>query len=231
MENKTAILFFARTAATELRHKKLCNKNIIANTRLHSFLYKKTLSEIYKTKLPVIICHEHKQMGNDFGSRYNNAIKNCFSKGYSSVIAIGSDCPQLKAVDILYSHYQLAKGNNVLGPDNRGGIYLMGIQQNQFLNIDLKNIKWHSSGVLSQLQTSLKQVSAKVCLLNKLMDVNSEKDILQLINQYAKNVFIKILQAIIFNISLTFPNYFNKYKQLSFLTTSTFRGPPALLLI
>ena len=231
MENKTVILFFARTAAAEMRHKKLCKKGNNVNSRLHLFLYKKTLTEIYKTGLPFIVCHEDKQIGNNFGSRYNNAVKDCFSKGYNSVIAIGSDCPQLKAADIIYSQHQLIKGNNILGPDNRGGIYLMGIQQKHFANIDFKNIEWHSKHVYSQLQTCFAPLSATTFLLHKLNDVNVEKDVLQLIEQCAKNVFVEVLQQIIFGTRLTFSFSFNCFKQLFYNYNTTFRGPPALLFI
>ncbi|MBC7651838.1 MAG: DUF2064 domain-containing protein [Deinococcales bacterium] len=231
MENKTVILFFARTAAAEMRHKKLCNKGNTVNSQLHLFLYKKTLAEIYKSELPFIVYHQDNQIGNDFGTRYNNAIKDCFSKGYNSVIAIGSDCPQLKAADILFSHQQLIKGNNVLGPDNRGGIYLMGIQQKQFANINLKNIKWHSKLVFSQLQSGFASLSETTFFLHKLNDVNVEKDILKLIKQYAKNIFVEILQQIIFGTRLSFSFFFHYYKQFLYLNNTTFRGPPALLFI
>ena len=214
-----------------MRHKKLCKKANTINTRLHTFLYNKTLSEISKTGLPVITCHEATQKGNDFGSRYSNAIKHCFDNGYDSVIIIGADCPQLKAEDILYSHQQLTKGNTVLGPDNRGGIYLMGVQKTQFCALDFTTIKWHSSAVLSQLQGGFAAISATVCLLNNLTDVNSEKDVLHLIKNYAKNIFVQALQKIIFGFQSIYSFFFNCYKHFFLLHQCSLRGPPALLFI
>ena len=231
MKNKSVILFFARTSAAEILHKNLCKKGNKINTQLHSFLYKKTLSEITKTGLPVIICHEAKQIGNNFGTRYANAIKDCFNNGYDSVIAIGADCPQLKATDILYSHQQLAKGNNVLGPDNRGGIYLMGIQKTQFFAIDFTNIKWHSSAVLSQLQSCFASIPTTTCLLENFTDVNGEKDILYLIKKYNKSIFVQALQEIIFGFQTIFSFCFSCYKSFFLLHHSAFTGPPALLFI
>lgn len=231
MENKLVILFFARTAAAEMHCKKLCNKGKKNNALVHTFLYKKSLREIYKTGLPVVLYDETKQRGDSFNSRYINAMQECFNNGYNSVITVGSDCIQLQAADILRCQQELTKGNNVLGPDNRGGIYLMGIQKQQFLNIDFNNVRWHSTNVIAELKLSFSQLSANLCLLHTLSDINNEKDILYLFKRFAKNIFVQILGNIFSGFRSIFSFYYHCYKQLFFLRQIAFRGPPLLLFI
>lgn len=230
MENKSVILFFARTATAEMQVKKLCSKRESINNQLHHFLYKKSLTELYKTGLPVFVCDESKQQGNNFGSRIHNAIQACFNNGYNSVITVGSDCPELKAEDILHCHRELNKGNNVLGPDNRGGIYLMGIQQKFFSVIDLLHIEWNSTKVLSQLKSSFLNSSTDIYLLNTLTDVNSQKDFFYLFKQAANNIFLIILHDILHSKSLHFLLIQHFISPLQFLANKKFRGPPTMFL-
>ncbi|MBC7588480.1 MAG: DUF2064 domain-containing protein [Chitinophagaceae bacterium] len=214
-----------------MQTKILCGFSHKANAKIHHILYKKTIGEIYKTGLPVVVCDESKQQGNNFASRLHHAIQSCFDDGYNSVITVGSDCPHLKAVDILHCQKELVKGNNVVGPDNRGGIYLLGIQQKQFSSIDLHNIQWNSTNVLSQIRASFSTIQTAIYLMATLVDLNSQKDFSHIFKHAANNIFLQILHDIIHSKRFHFLSFAHFFTPLSFIAIKKFRGPPAMLFI
>src|ERR1044071_3386670 len=70
----------------------------------------------------------HRQTGPDFGARLENAIARIDELGYDEVVVIGSDCPTLRPIDIEHAFGKLGSRKLVLGPDHRGGCYLIGFR-------------------------------------------------------------------------------------------------------
>lgn len=76
-----------------------------------------------------------------FGRRLQNAVERLSALGYQKIVIVGADCPQLNASDIAQAFAQLETKRMVLGPDHRGGCYLIGLDA--AAHPDLATIGWH----------------------------------------------------------------------------------------
>jgi hypothetical protein len=91
----------------------------------------------------------HRQAGRDFAARFENAIETVAQLGYDEVVAIGRDCPGLCAGDIERAFAALKSKKLVLGPDHRGGCYLIA-----FRSADrelLRDVRWKQNTDCAQL--------------------------------------------------------------------------------
>jgi uncharacterized protein len=91
----------------------------------------------------------HRQSGRGFAERFENAIETIAQLGYEEIVAIGRDCPGLRALDIEQAFAELASKKLVLGPDHRGGCYLIA-----FRAADrelLRDVRWKRNTDCAQL--------------------------------------------------------------------------------
>jgi glycosyltransferase A (GT-A) superfamily protein (DUF2064 family) len=91
----------------------------------------------------------HRQSGHGFAERFENAIETMAQLGYDEIVAIGRDCPGLRAADIEHAFAELASKKLVLGPDHRGGCYLIA-----FRTADrelLRDVRWKRNTDCAQL--------------------------------------------------------------------------------
>ncbi len=116
----------------------------------------------------------------DLGARMKSAFAATFGKGAKSVLAIGTDIPELshqilsQAIEGLQSHDVL------LGPAGDGGYYLIGMKRFQpdlFTAID-----WGSRYVLQQTKDVAKRGGLAVMELKPLNDVDRPEDLTALRN-------------------------------------------------
>jgi glycosyltransferase A (GT-A) superfamily protein (DUF2064 family) len=115
----------------------------------------------------------HRQTGCDFAARFENAIERIAQLGYDEVVAVGRDCPGLRATDIERAFAELASRKLVLGPDHRGGCYLIA-----FRSVDrelLRDVRWKQNTDCAQLQRRCGP--AQVFLLSVKHDLDSWADI------------------------------------------------------
>lgn len=92
----------------------------------------------------------HPQAGRNFAARFENAIERVAQLGYDEIVAIGRDCPGLRASDIERAFQELASKKLVLGPDHRGGCYLIGFHSaNREL---LRGVRWKQDTDCAQLR-------------------------------------------------------------------------------
>ena len=115
----------------------------------------------------------HRQTGRNFGTRFENAIETLVHLGYEEIVAIGRDCPALRAGDIERAFAELSSRKLVLGPDHRGGCYLIA-----FRSADralLCGIRWKRNTDCRQLQQRAGAVN--VYLLPIKHDLDSWNDV------------------------------------------------------
>ncbi|MDQ3536369.1 MAG: TIGR04282 family arsenosugar biosynthesis glycosyltransferase, partial [Bacteroidota bacterium] len=115
------------------------------------------------------------QEGNDLGEKMENAFIKAFSLGYKKICIIGSDCYELTQVHLLKAFENLDKKPIVLGPSYDGGYYLLGM--NRMVNELFYNKKWSSPSVFQDTINNLNQLSLEYSLIEKLNDVDEEKDL------------------------------------------------------
>lgn len=171
----TALLFFARRASKEAEYKKVAkhhNQAILAQLRDHAW---KTARA---TGLPCLIVDDRRQQGHTFGARFVGALREVFRMGYGRVIAIGGDAPELRVHHIQRAQKILQHQDWVLGPDRRGGAYLIGLTRQAFQQgNDLQHIPWQSEHTLRALQHCARRQRQSVHLLPYLTDLNSTSDL------------------------------------------------------
>lgn len=73
----------------------------------------------------------HRQVGGTFGARLGAAIEELSDAGYREVVVVGRDCPELELSDVRAAFESLEDRPVVLGPDHRGGVYLIGFRISQ----------------------------------------------------------------------------------------------------
>jgi len=171
VNNSTAILLFGRSAAAESRAKALGE-----GTRTAEALLRRTEKVIRRAGLPVIRSTEKLQRGSSFGERLANAVAEVYTRGFARVIVVGSDCSSLQISHLRAAAQQLEAGNNVLGPDQRGGAWLIGLQREDFNHEHFASLCWETQNVFSELTDLLPQI---ICL-RQLADVNSLGDLRKL---------------------------------------------------
>ena len=115
----------------------------------------------------------HCQVGGSFAARFENAIETIAQLGYDEVVAIGRDCPALRALDIERSFGELDSSKLVLGPDHRGGCYLIAFRSvNRAL---LRGIRWKQNTDCAQLRRRAGET--RVFLLPVKHDLDSWNDL------------------------------------------------------
>lgn len=112
-----------------------------------------------------------KQGKGDLGEKIKQAFAEGFKEGFTNIVLIGSDCPNLRAKLLKKAFKLLAKYNCVIGPAKDGGYYLLGL--NQLIPELFENIDWGTGKVLKQTLAKVKNYK----LLQTLSDVDKFEDI------------------------------------------------------
>ena len=172
----TAVLLFSLSVGEEFTSKELLGE-AACNFDLLSRLNKRVSKIAKRSSLPVILSNEVNQVGDSFGERLSNAIENVFAKGYASVIVVGNDCPDLNQVDISNAKELLRTSDLVIGPDHRGGTYLMGLSKESFQKDAFSRLNWQTQDLVSSLKAYSFSNFLEVSELNRKADLNTKKDI------------------------------------------------------
>jgi glycosyltransferase A (GT-A) superfamily protein (DUF2064 family) len=175
VRHSIALLLFAQNAKKDALHKKKgWSGTLRQTTTVFESLTKRTLQTVKAAQIPFFLSSD---VGNDsafFGSQLAASVKAVFEKGFQSVICIGNDCPGLTLELLRKTANYLQNGQSVVGPDERGGAYLIGIQKENFQANDFENLPWQTS----RLQENLAQMLGdKTQLLPTFADINAEIDL------------------------------------------------------
>lgn len=172
LSSQTAILLFARSGNTEVKHKWLPQ-----GTKIFSKLNERAGKLIAESGLPYFHITEQEQIGQNFGERFSNAIEQIFALGYSSIISIGNDTPNLTQKDIQMALAKLQDGQAVLGPSKDGGIYLMGLHARDYNKGLFERFCWGTSMVQENLGKYFLSRGRQPYLLQVYSDLDSISDI------------------------------------------------------
>lgn len=216
-QKQTAILLFANSAEEEAN-----NKTFVHSKEVFETLNTKTLRLAEKTGLRVLLSTEKEQIGTTFGERFANAIQSAFNQGFSQVIAIGNDSPDLKSSHLTKALENLVLGKATLGPSYDGGTYLIAFQKEQFSKHTFANLPWQTSKVFSSLKAYFKHQQTEVSQLNYLLDIDTYNDVLTLVNrvknayQFLRDIITTSTQKIYYFLNIAYKsqqysyNLFNK---------------------
>lgn len=153
LNRSTAILLFSRTASAEAAIKGFGGADV--GQRITAALIDRTVTTLTKVGLPVFRSDESRQVGNTFGERLTSAVSDLFHQGVERVMVVGNDCPQLTPSHLRAAAQLLEMGHNVIGPDRRGGTWLIGLQRADFNPAVFATLPWETGRLFTELTRSL----------------------------------------------------------------------------
>lgn len=227
VRHSIAILLFAQNAKKDALHKKKgWSSTLRQTTTVFESLTKHTLQTVRATHFPFFLSSDVGNGSNSFGSQLASSAKAVFEKGFQSVICIGNDCPELSLELLQKTATYLQNGQSVVGPDNRGGAYLIGIQKEDFRADTFENLPWQTARLQENLVLMLGNITQ---LLPTFSDINVEIDLhdwTKKAKQYPSFAYLLLsLLVQLFPVAVFHPNF-----NFSFYSTSHhLRPPPALL--
>ena len=115
------------------------------------------------------------QISGDLGLRMAEAFAASFKQGYTRIVIIGTDCPDLKASHMTRAFESLRCNDLVLGPAADGGYYLIGLSRQE--QSVFTGIPWGSAGVLKETLAIAAQKGLSIDLLETLSDVDRPEDL------------------------------------------------------
>jgi uncharacterized protein len=178
----TAILVFTQEASKEATRKMLApskNKGVnqLVFDKLNHFVERTAAAAVSKAdNLKVFYSNQLIKSNNtSFGQQLSEAIQVVFEQGFEKVICIGNDCPALDENHILAAVKKLQTVDTVIGPDNRGGVYLLGLSNKSFNPEIFENLAWQSN---KMLESFIEQYANEaVLLLETLSDIHTFQEL------------------------------------------------------
>jgi glycosyltransferase A (GT-A) superfamily protein (DUF2064 family) len=218
----TAILLFIQEASLDASQKEFC-KNAEVNKGIIEKFNSRIKSIAKSTGLAVFNSTDLLTNQNSFAESISVSIQKVFEKGFDKVICLGNDCPAISKKIILESAEHLQNSDTVLGPDDRGGVYLIGLSKSNFDAEKFKQIAWKSSRMLHSYLAFFK--SESISLLERIADVHTYSD---LINYKFSKSFISQIILLIKGISK--PQFVQEFcfKNTNIFLPLPLRAPPVL---
>lgn len=115
----------------------------------------------------------HLQKGQAFGERLENAVQTLGRLGYEQIVIVGCDCPELQPQEIELAFRKLDRHRLILGPDHRGGVYLLGLHGAD--SRLLSGIQWRKDTDCFQLQARV--TAEEICRLPVKHDLDTLEDL------------------------------------------------------
>jgi len=116
------------------------------------------------------------QIDGDLGERMSRSFNEIFHEGFSKVLIIGTDVPDITSDLINSAALKLDKSDFVIGPSSDGGYYLLGM--NRPITEIFHEINWSTSIVLQNTLDKIKSLELKVDLIDELIDIDTKNDLI-----------------------------------------------------
>ena len=117
------------------------------------------------------------QQGRGLGERLENAFIAAFADGFSKVVIIGSDSPDLPCGILEEAISCLASNDAVIGPAVDGGYYLIGFNSQRFLTEVFRGVEWGTSTVFERTMDILNRHGCQVQVLPPWPDIDTYEDL------------------------------------------------------
>ena len=177
----------------------------------------------------VFFIDEGRQQGRTFGERYANAFQEVFDKGYTKVVSIGNDAPDLTADTLRKAIDEIQHNDLVVGPSTDGGVYLLGLSRSIFNTDEFLNLPWLKDSLCDALLQRTYWRQGGIFSLNVLSDIDDTASLLHYV-QFACDGFLT--EFILFHLLPTKAGL-GPVKVVSifdtYISSLSLRGPPSLL--
>ena len=227
----TAILIFSLSAKLEAERKSLFGKrNKKASKGFFDILINRTHQIASNQNADVFIIDESLQKGTSFGERYANAFQELFDLGYTKVLSIGNDTPDLTAKVLEQAIDRIQHNDLVIGPSTDGGVYLLGMRREFFNLKEFKALPWLQSSLFNTLVKGDFWIKAKAHYFGKLSDIDSAHSLHQFL--YSSDD-VTLVEFILNHLTVFTNRTFHSrtfFCSDNYSSSSQLRGPPAILL-
>ncbi len=174
--NRRAVLIFADPTALDLARRRLPRflRPLLSVRRLFAESAAADFHLFTSRRISSgngIACHL--QQGATFAERLEQATEKLSALGYAEIVVVGSDCPRLTTADIASAFRELATRRLVLGPDHRGGCYLIALRADD--RDLLRGVRWNRNGDYAQLRNRV--AAGEVASLSVKEDVDNWADV------------------------------------------------------
>ena len=173
---KTAILLFAESTKIQAEKKHLLQDRN-QNFALVQHFRDQSLKEIKKSGLDYFHFDETAQYGCSFAQKLAAATESVFLKGYDRIIVVGSDSPDLSTKDLWNAQKLLETRDIVLGPDLRGGVYLIALNKKSFIKGSFQELLWQSKALRRSFREYARSFSFSVSWLRAKADFNASSEL------------------------------------------------------
>jgi uncharacterized protein len=130
------------------------------------------------------------QHGNDLGERMKNAFLQEFAAGFTNVVLIGSDFPDLPLEIIEESFNTLEnKNSTVIGPSADGGYYLVGFRKDAFCSNIFFGLEWGNASVFEKTMNILRSREHQPAIMPQWRDIDTREDLDDLIKRSVDTPF------------------------------------------
>jgi rSAM/selenodomain-associated transferase 1 len=115
------------------------------------------------------------QTDGDLGARLTATFRSGFDRRCERIVAIGTDCPALSALELTAAFDALDDHDVVLGPARDGGYYLIGLRRTA--DCLFEGVSWSTDAVLRQTLEIAREAGLSCTLLTMLDDVDRPEDL------------------------------------------------------
>ena len=201
------ILFVKVPARSQVKTRLAAALGEEAALELYQRFVQDILDTLEQTGIPVMICYyppdnrnavagwlgpEQQylpQEGRDVGERMENAFRQAFNRGFSRVVLIGSDIPDLPAPLIKEALAALHMHDAVIGPARDGGYYLIGFRNDTFFPGVFSGIAWSTGTVFRSTMQAFGKAGQRVHELPLWQDVDTIEDLKDLAARSRRSAF------------------------------------------
>jgi glycosyltransferase A (GT-A) superfamily protein (DUF2064 family) len=215
--SNTAIVIFSNTSVKELECKSFYNKEF--DKKIHQEFLKKTIKTAADFSSNYFVESSLVQKGDSFGERISNSIEKYYNKGYENVIVVGSDTLGLNQSHLIEAT-SLTSKNLVLGKSKDGGVYLIGVNKDQYKRQLFLDLDWQKS----TLHESFSNSFSSIFFLEELNDVDTKEDFLQL--DFKAINLVSFIISLFKTFELTFVLKLNEIYNRFLPQAILLRGPP-----
>ncbi len=225
----TAVLIFSLSARREAERKALFGNGKKQSTNeFFDILIGRTQKIAAVSGVDAFFIDEGKQRGRTFGERYANAFQQLFDQGYTKVVSIGNDAPDLTAETLRKAIEEIQHKDLVVGPSTDGGVYLLGLSSSLFYTDEFLKLPWLQDTLCDTLMQSAYWQKGGSFSLDLLSDIDDMAALLQFVQSTSDVFLAHFILLHVFHIITLFG--YRKAIPFSEVHTSslTLRGPPSI---
>lgn len=222
-------MVFSLSAERELERKPFTGiKNATDSVALINLCIEHTRKIADASGLDVLWFNEHLQHGATFSERYTNAVQECFDAGYSQLISIGNDSPDLTVGAIRSAVISLESKDLVIGPAEDGGVYLLGITKSAFDVRSFSELPWQQESLFQAISDQAQINGQTVQLIEELIDLDDFETVVAFAKRRPESVIGSfVLSLLVASVSET-PACFHAFFVPGVdQSVHVLRGPPA----